>query len=47
MDVLAEKLNMDPLELRYKNAIRPGDTTPTQVLLNSSTVGNVQNVLKD
>ncbi|KUP40503.1 xanthine dehydrogenase family protein molybdopterin-binding subunit [Bacillus velezensis] len=41
MDVLAEKLNMDPLELRYKNAIRPGDTTPTQVLLNSSTVGNV------
>jgi CO/xanthine dehydrogenase Mo-binding subunit len=32
---------MDPLELRYKNAIRPGDTTPTQVVLTSSTVGNV------
>ncbi|MBP0726685.1 xanthine dehydrogenase family protein molybdopterin-binding subunit [Bacillus sp. RG28] len=41
MDVLAEKLYMDPLELRYKNAILPGDTTPTQVVLTSSTVGNV------
>lgn len=41
MDVLAEKLSMDPLELRYKNAIVPGNTTPTQVLLNSSTVGNL------
>ncbi|MFZ5812897.1 MAG: molybdopterin-dependent aldehyde oxidoreductase [Thermodesulfobacteriota bacterium] len=29
MDELAVKLNMDPLELRYKNAYRKGDTTPT------------------
>ncbi|OAT85770.1 molybdopterin-dependent aldehyde oxidoreductase [Desulfotomaculum copahuensis] len=29
MDVLAEKLGIDPLELRYINAYRPGDTTPT------------------
>lgn len=29
MDVLAEKLGMDPLELRYKNVYRPGSTTPT------------------
>lgn len=29
MDELAEKLGMDPLELRYKNVYRPGDTTPT------------------
>lgn len=29
MDMLAEKLGMDPLELRYKNVYRPGDTTPT------------------
>ncbi|MFV0422621.1 molybdopterin-dependent aldehyde oxidoreductase [Oleidesulfovibrio sp.] len=29
MDMLAEKLGMDPLELRYKNAYRPGSTTPT------------------
>ncbi len=29
MDELAEKMGMDPLELRYKNAYRPGSTTPT------------------
>ena len=29
MDMLAEKLGMDPLELRYKNAYRKGCTTPT------------------
>jgi CO/xanthine dehydrogenase Mo-binding subunit len=41
MDCLANKLGMDPLELRSKNAILPGHTTPTQVLLTSSTVGNL------
>lgn len=30
MDELAEKLNMDPLELRFKNIYRQGSTTPTQ-----------------
>ncbi|TGE37608.1 2Fe-2S iron-sulfur cluster binding domain-containing protein [Desulfosporosinus fructosivorans] len=29
MDELAEKLGMDPFELRYKNVYRPGDTTPS------------------
>lgn len=29
MDELAEKLGMDPLELRYKNVYRPGASTPT------------------
>lgn len=29
MDELAEKLGMDPLELRFKNIYRPGATTPT------------------
>jgi aldehyde oxidoreductase len=29
MDMLAEKMGVDPLELRYKNVYRPGDTTPT------------------
>lgn len=29
MDELAEKVGMDPLEFRYLNAYRPGDTTPT------------------
>jgi CO/xanthine dehydrogenase Mo-binding subunit len=41
MDQLARKLDIDPLELRKKNAILPGHTTPTQVLLNRSSVGNV------
>jgi aldehyde oxidoreductase len=29
MDELAEKMGLDPLELRYLNVYRPGDTTPT------------------
>ena len=29
MDELAEKMGMDPLEFRYQNVYRPGDTTPT------------------
>jgi aldehyde oxidoreductase len=29
MDELAEKLGIDPLDLRYKNVYRPGATTPT------------------
>ena len=29
MDELAEKMGMDPLELRYVNVYRKGDTTPT------------------
>ncbi|MGD0232321.1 MAG: molybdopterin-dependent aldehyde oxidoreductase, partial [Syntrophorhabdales bacterium] len=29
MDELAEKIGIDPLELRYKNVYREGDTTPT------------------
>ena len=29
VDELAEKMGMDPLELRYKNVYRPGGTTPT------------------
>jgi aldehyde oxidoreductase len=29
VDELAEKMGMDPLELRYQNIYRPGDTAPT------------------
>ncbi|QJT09591.1 molybdopterin-dependent aldehyde oxidoreductase [Oceanidesulfovibrio marinus] len=29
MDMLAEKMDMDPLELRYKNVYREGSTNPT------------------
>lgn len=41
MDILAQKLNMDPMTLRMKNAIQAGHTTPTQVVLNTSTVGDL------
>ncbi|MED3564171.1 xanthine dehydrogenase family protein molybdopterin-binding subunit [Bacillus xiapuensis] len=46
MDLLAQKLGIDPLELRYKNAIKPGDTTPSRVLLNKSNVGNLQKCIE-
>ncbi|GER66494.1 xanthine dehydrogenase, molybdenum binding subunit [Weizmannia acidilactici] len=42
MDILVQKLQMDPFDLRYLNAILPGHTTPTQVQLNESTVGNLR-----
>lgn len=41
MDRLAEKLDIDPLELRYKNAIVPGDTTPTRAPLTESNLGSL------
>ncbi|PLS07243.1 xanthine dehydrogenase family protein molybdopterin-binding subunit [Neobacillus cucumis] len=41
MDILAKRLNMDPLELRNINAIRPGNTTPTRVVLNENNLGNL------
>ncbi|KMY45198.1 aldehyde oxidase [Bacillus sp. FJAT-27916] len=47
MDILALKLKIDPLELRQINAIKPGDETPTQVKLNSSTVGNLPGCIKE
>jgi len=46
MDLLAQKLNMDPLDLRYINAIMPGNTTPTRVLLNKSNVGNLRKCIE-
>ena len=46
MDLLSQKLQMDPLELRYINAIRPGNTTPTRVLLNKSNLGDLPHVLR-
>ncbi len=46
MDLLANKLNMDPLELRLKNAIAPGNTSPTQVPLNVSNIGDLSKCLE-
>ncbi|MEL7623120.1 MAG: xanthine dehydrogenase family protein molybdopterin-binding subunit [Clostridiales bacterium] len=41
MDLLAEKLAMDPLKLRMVNAITAGQYTPTQVLGTFSNLGNL------
>lgn len=41
MDKLAFALGMDPLELRIKNALKPGDTTPTLVGLNHTNIGDL------
>jgi CO/xanthine dehydrogenase Mo-binding subunit len=37
MDLLAEKLGMDPLEIRLKNAIQAGDRTPSNNVLDGNT----------
>lgn len=41
MDKLAKTLNIDPLEIRRLNAITPGATSPTQLVLTSSNLGDV------
>lgn len=41
MDLLAKRVGMDPLEFRFYNAIGPGDTSPTQTLLNRSNLGDL------
>jgi CO/xanthine dehydrogenase Mo-binding subunit len=41
MDALARELAMDPLALRLKNAIRPGDLTPSQVPCTQSFLGDL------
>lgn len=46
MDMLAEKLAIDPLQLRLMNAIKPGHTTPTQTHLNASNIGDVSQCLR-
>src|SRR5699024_12734463 len=46
LDKLAEKLQMDPMELRIKNAIKPGDTTPSQAKLTKGNIGNTKACLE-
>ncbi len=41
MDKLANALSMDPFTLRRKNAISAGDTSPTQMMLTNSNLGNI------
>ena len=42
VDKLAKKLNMDPLEIRLKNAITEGNTSPTQNRMTLSNTGSLQ-----
>jgi len=42
MDILAKQLNMDPIELRILNVIKPGDTTPTQTVLTTNNIGDTE-----
>ena len=46
MDKLASKLKMDPLHLRFINAIMAGNTTPTRDKLNPGNVGDLTQCLK-
>ncbi|WP_314590473.1 xanthine dehydrogenase family protein molybdopterin-binding subunit [Paenibacillus terrigena] len=41
MDILAKKVQMDPLAFRILNAIQPGDTSPTQTQLNRNNLGDL------
>ncbi|MGB3366653.1 MAG: xanthine dehydrogenase family protein molybdopterin-binding subunit [Acidaminobacteraceae bacterium] len=45
IDILAKKMDMDPLELRLLNAIKKGDTTPVQSILDDNT-GDLKNCLE-
>lgn len=41
IDELAKKCNIDPLQFRLKNAIKPGDFSPSQVEISLSNAGNI------
>ena len=45
MDIIADKLGMDPLEFRYKNAFKTGSETATGQILNKSV--NVKETLEE
>ena len=46
MDILAEKLGMDPFDLRYKNVYREGATTPTGQTPDSLSLSEMFDILK-
>lgn len=46
MDKLAFTLGLDQIELRIKNALLSGDTTPTQAELTKSNIGNLKECLE-
>jgi CO/xanthine dehydrogenase Mo-binding subunit len=46
MDELARRMGIDPLEFRLRNAILPGDQTPTQVTTTASNTGDLSACLQ-
>lgn len=46
LDKLATSLGIDPLKLRMKNAIGPGNSSPTQAPITLSNTGNLTNCLQ-
>lgn len=46
MDQLAKQLKMDSMELRMINAIKPGNTTPTQTVLTANNIGDTVKCLQ-
>lgn len=46
LDMLARKCGIDPLELRIRNAIRPGHLTPSQVPCTRSNLGDLPQCLQ-
>lgn len=45
LDQLAEQLNMDPIQLRMMNGIKPGDTSPTQAIITANNIGDLEKCL--
>jgi len=46
MEKLADRLRMDPLELRSRNLLQPGDTSPSRVRLTVANLGNPRRCLE-
>lgn len=46
LDMLARKCALDPLELRLRNAVRPGSLTPSQVVCTPSLTGDLTQCLE-
>lgn len=47
MDMLSRKCQIDPLEFRLINAIRPGSTTPTQIICTNEITGDLPQCIQE
>lgn len=46
IEQLAKKLNMDPIQLRKINAVKPGATSPTQTEITANNIGDVEKCIE-